>query len=159
MLSRIAVRIHQWRHAGEENAVAIYAGRWKTPLRKGIAAIVFAVLLLEPDWDVLRMLIPSFIAILLLVLIRDQRRAIIFTVGTVAYRPGFGEPRVVAFRKIVAVRRAMASSGPRGEVRGIALDLPDGFAEVWPLVFDAQSEIVERLAAAASQPVTGEWSR
>jgi hypothetical protein len=63
MLSRIAVRIHQWRHAGEENAVAIYAGRWKTPLRKGIAAIVFAILLLEPDRDVLRILIPSFTAI------------------------------------------------------------------------------------------------
>jgi|HubBroStandDraft_4_1064222.scaffolds.fasta_scaffold425217_1 hypothetical protein len=40
MLSRINDRIHRWLHAGEENAIAVYAGRWKANLSVGCAILI-----------------------------------------------------------------------------------------------------------------------
>jgi hypothetical protein len=110
--------------------------------------------------------LPDSIAIFVLALalcflmpIGERRRAIIFAAGTVTYRPLFGVPHVVAFRKILGLRRTVVSYG-RSPMRAIALDLPDSYVEAWPLVFfDAQTEILDRLSVAAGKPVTGEWSR
>jgi hypothetical protein len=80
----------------------------------------------------------------------------IFKAGPVVYRPMFTEPRAVAFRKILGLRRVKIFRNP---APGLAIDLPDGSAEAWPLEFKAYMEIAYRLSAAAGKPVTGKWSR
>jgi hypothetical protein len=161
MLSRIAFQIRRWRHAEEEGAVTIYAGRWKSRLISRCAMI--AIVAIFPPFRrypwLLPIVIPALAAILVLALIGECRKAVIFTAGTIAYRPPFGAPRVIALQEILGLRR-VATAGVTGRaVRGIALDLPNGHTEVWPLNFvEAQSEIVDRLSAATGKGVEGKWS-
>jgi hypothetical protein len=157
----IAARIHRWRHAEEEGAVAIYPGRWKLPLLLRSLATVFVVVMIALTQQLTLTLVAAAALFIIeaLMLLGERRRAMIFKTATVVYRPLFGEPHVVAFRKITGLRRVMTSLGGRGTQRGIALDLPDSGQEVWLLQFDAQSEILERLSKASGKPVTGEWSR
>lgn len=98
-------------------------------------------------------------ALTLLTPISESRRALIFTAGAVACRPFFGKPRMGALQKIKGLRRVMTSLTGKDVRRGIAFDFPDGSTEMWPLKFNAQSEMMERLSAVTGKPVTGEWSR
>jgi hypothetical protein len=43
----------------------------------------------------------------------------------------------------------------RGGQRGIALDLSDGNTAFWPLGFNAESEMLNRLSAATGKPIEG----
>lgn len=157
----IAARVHRWRHAEEEDAVAIYPGRWKIPLlvRCLMMAVALPVVVFKQPSTLILMLASALPVTVALMLVGERRMAMIFKTGAVVYRPLFGQPHVIAFRKITGLRRVMTSLGGYGTQRGIALDLPDSYQEVWILQFDARSEILERLSAATGKPVTGEWSQ
>jgi hypothetical protein len=154
-------RAQRWWHAEEESAVAIYQGSVSRFLLAGCTGIVLLAglgLSFRPGIrrEFLEFCVPGFTLIVIGSLIGARRRGMIFKAHSIAYRPMLAEPRAVAFREILGLRRVKIFRNP---VPGLAIDLPGGLVEVWPLEFDAYIEIVDRLSAAAGKPVTGEWSR
>jgi hypothetical protein len=95
------------------------------------------------------MLLAGFLLLTVFLLIGDRRRAIIFTDRTVVYRPMVSAPHVIAFGKITGLRRVHYYKTSLG----VALDLPEGMPEVWPLCFGDQREILERLKTVTGKPV------
>jgi len=150
----------EWWHAGAENATSIYPGRWKFAMAVRIVVVAFCLWIPAlPGYSKLfPILALSFAAMTVLMLIAERRRAMIFTESTVVYRPLFGKPHIVAFKNVLGLRRVAASVTGTDTQRGIAIDLPDGHIESWPLRFDGQAEILEGLSAFSGKPVTGKWS-
>jgi len=161
MLTQLRARIHRWRHTGEEDAVRIYIGRWKLTLLFRCCALMLTAwaLALVGYLRLVSIFVPLSCGFLVLMLIGEWRRAVIFTVGTVTYRPRFGAAQIIAFQRIRGLQRAVMSVTGRDATPAIAVDLIDGRTEMWPLPFVERSEIADRLSAATGQPVTGKWSR
>ena len=113
--------IHNWRHAGEQDAVAIYVlgyPNYTLVVSTGLALLARQML---PD-DSLWMIIG---AIFLSYALLSRRRALILSHSLFAYRPFFGSLKPIAFADIISMKRQRTTFAGTFAVPGIRFDLKE----------------------------------
>ncbi len=140
----------RWRHAGESDALSIYATTswWSAPVFAIAlaASLYFAHLRLTPFLGLA--LGITFIAAADL---RNLRRALIFAPGVIRYRPTFGPLREVPNNEIFVVKRAAVTEG-RGNSSVLAANLTLRYGEILiiPLNMEKGEEALQRLIEIAN---------
>ncbi len=149
--------VGSWRHAAEDGAIEVYTKHvTRNLVLQGFALAAFLYLF--------RHTFATVIAILVIVIIAvprtlaEARRALIFTSTEIIYRPPLGPPRHVGLKKIESLTRSKVLTSyllrpvPRP---GVVLKLSNGATEAWPLDFEDEGRILERLAVLTEKPIAG----
>jgi hypothetical protein len=147
----------QRRHAGEEDAIAIY--NYSIGLQFLNAAAICALL-----WPVLGMFAADFadfirieFLVLFLVPVLPKRRiAIIFTEHELIYRPAIASPLRIRLHGVQAIRRGKVNVpwNPGWQVEGAVLELHYAQSFALRLDFPDSERIVQRLSYVTGVPVS-----
>jgi len=129
----------QWRHAGEENAVAVfnYSIRADLSFIAVLCATFWLVLSVTSD-DGVRYVIGVLNLLAGIRVLAKRRIAITFTTSEVIYRSALASPQRVRMRGVQAIRRGLIyilwetfplAWGAR--VKGVVLEFPYGQSSGW----------------------------
>ena len=144
----------QWRHEGEEGAVAVYsAASWGMPVVAIATACALCFFLLHLKYPAILLLLVAYAAVPDLA---NARKAVILTPKSVRYRPTFGGLQEVPIANIARLKRKrmteLAGWNAPIDVAAVELVLTNGQSIFLSLNLRGGEELLERLCSMTKLP-------